>query len=96
MIRILKLWRDQWNLDIPSFYLELLAIRALSGTFISATVDRVDHVLHWLFANVEFACIRDPANTNNVVSDDLTVAEKKAFKNAVGRALTCTWQEFVW
>jgi tRNA nucleotidyltransferase (CCA-adding enzyme) len=32
-IRILKLWRNQKGLDLPSFYLELSAIEALRNTY---------------------------------------------------------------
>jgi hypothetical protein len=38
----------------------------------------------------------DPANTNNILSDDLTVAEKKAVRVAATRALAATdWNQIV-
>jgi hypothetical protein len=41
------------------------------------------------------ARVEDPANTNNIISEDLTVVEKDAIKNAATHALAGTWPEFV-
>jgi hypothetical protein len=40
------------------------------------------------------ARVQTLANTNNIISDDLTVAEKSAIKSAATRALGGTWAEF--
>lgn len=96
-IRILKLWRDQWGLDWPSFYLELTVLRAL-GLFspygdLAANVSKV-----FDFLRDDFLCARivDPANSNNVISEDLTVAEKLAIQSAGARARATTyWRHIV-
>jgi hypothetical protein len=93
--RILKLWRNQHGLDFPSFYLELTVIEALrgySGTF-SQNVWRVFQYLQTTF---ETARVVDPANTNNVISDDLALAEKGKIKFTAGRSLAAkTWEDIV-
>lgn len=93
--RILKLWRNQKTLDFPSFYLELTVIRALAGQFgtLSNNVLRALRYLHDTFPN---ARVVDPANTNNVISDDLTAAERGKIKAAAALALQAKhWSEIV-
>jgi len=95
-IRILKLWRNQKGLDFPSFYLELAVIEALRGTYFNTLTDRIVYALRYLRDTVPNARFVDPANTNNIISDDLTIAEKQAVSAAAGRALAApTWAEVV-
>lgn len=95
--RILKLWRNQKGIDCPSFYLELTVINALPWqlapeTF-SGNVWRVFEYLRDSFSN---ARVVDPANTNNVISDDLTAADKSKVRAAAVAALGAkTWNEIV-
>jgi hypothetical protein len=93
--RILKLWRDQKGFDFPSFYLELTSIRALYGRTgtLSANVWTVFQYLRDTFIN---ARIEDPANTNNIISDDLTGAEKAKVKLFANQALAAKdWSDIV-
>jgi hypothetical protein len=95
-IRILKLWRNQKGIDFPSFYLELSVIAALSGKRsgdFSANVWTTLIYLRDRFAN---ARVVDPANTNNVISDDLTISGKASVAAAASKALNATnWKEIV-
>jgi hypothetical protein len=94
-IRLLKLWRNQKGLDFPSFYLELTVIAALAGKFgtLSANVWRVLQYLRDTFPN---ARVVDPANTNNIISDDLTATERARIKSAAEAALAATnWRQIV-
>lgn len=94
-IRVLKLWRNQKGLDLPSFHLELSAIAALNGNPGSLS-QRVWKALTYLQGNIVTARIVDPSNTNNIVSDDLTVAEKAAIAAAARTALGAkNWSEIV-
>ena len=94
--RILKLWRNQKNLEFPSFYLELATIEALRSTFGSTLDQRVSRVLQYLRDTWPSARFIDPANTNNIISDDLTAAEKRAVSAAAGRAIAApTWADVV-
>jgi hypothetical protein len=76
-IRAIKIWRLLNNLDWPSLYLELFTIRALSGRSRTALADNVLHVLSDIGASLTSTRIEDPANTNNILSDDLTFQEKQ-------------------
>jgi hypothetical protein len=94
--RILKLWRTQHRLDFPSFYLELAVIEALRKGNGSDFASRVWATFQYLAGNFSTARIVDPANTNNVISDDLTAAEKRAIKAAAAQTLQLkTWGEVV-
>ena len=93
--RVLKLWRSQKGLEFPSFYLELTVINALSGSRASLS-DNVWRVFQYLRDGFSNARVVDPANTNNVISNDLTVAERGNVKAAAERALTAAdWNGIV-
>lgn len=94
--RVLKLWRNQKGLDFPSFYLELAVINALSGQLFGTLADNVWKVFPYLRDTFPNARVVDPANTNNIISDDLTDAERAKIKAAAGVALQAkTWGEIV-
>jgi hypothetical protein len=94
-IRILKLWRTQKGLDLPSFYIELTAIDALRG-YTGTLSQNVFRVFRYMSESFVGARVVDPANTNNVISDDLTAAEKNQVKSAADRALRAeNWNEIV-
>jgi hypothetical protein len=93
--RILKLWRDQKRLDFPSFYLELAVIDALSGArgTLSANVWKA---LEYLRDRFPHARVVDPANTNNIISDDLSSAGKAKISTAARQALAASdWNQIV-
>lgn len=93
--RILKLWRAQKGLEFPSFYVELAAINGLEGKngTLSSNVWTMFQYLRDTFPG---ARVVDPANTNNVVSDDLCNAEKAAVRAAAIQALSASnWNHIV-
>jgi len=93
--RVLKLWRNQKGIDFPSFYLELTVINALSGARGSLS-ENVFTVFRYLRDTFPAARVIDPANTNNLLSEDLTVAERVQVKAAAERALAATdWNQIV-
>jgi hypothetical protein len=94
--RIIKLWRNQKGLDFPSFYLELTVIDALSGQFYGTLSGNVWKVFEYLRDRFCTARVVDPANTNNIISDDLTSAEQAKIKAAAEQALRATdWNQIV-
>jgi hypothetical protein len=85
-IRVLKLWRDQNDLDFPSFYLELSTIAALRRRPLGELADNVWAALGYFEQLFVGRAILDPANANNVVSGEMAMAEKMA----IGSAATAT------
>ena len=96
-IRAVKVWRNLHGLDFPSFYLELLVIDGLRATFsFGGLADRVAAALRYVAGNIERARVIDPANCNNIVSEDLTAAEKVRVATAAERALRGSWTQVIW
>jgi hypothetical protein len=93
-IRLLKLWRDQKGFEFPSFYLELATIRALLGAGMDLEIN-VRTCLEYFATKFITTRFEDPANSSNIVSDDLTVAEKLRIRTFARRALTQSWISFV-
>jgi len=99
-IRAMKLWRNHKNIDFPSFYLELTVIEALRGQGLLSSgygdlSKNIVHVLNYLKIDFKTARFVDPANTNNIISDDLTLQEKTLVVQAAERALAGSWEQFI-
>lgn len=93
----LKIWRERHALDLPSFYLELITVLALEAERFGQLADNVFTVLRYLASRLPKAVIRDPANPDNVVSDELTSAQKKTISRAARKALEDDdWKKIVW
>lgn len=96
-IRILKLWRDQHGLEFPSFYLELATVAALRKRPLGELSDNVWHALGYFAQLFVARGTLDPANANNVVSDEMTTAQKLAIARAAAEIRTSgrPWSEIV-
>ena len=93
----MKLWRLRHGLAFPSFYLELAVIDSLQYVRIGNTAANVTKALEHLRDNISTARYLDPANTNNVVSNDCTQAEKADIAAKARESLgKRTWEEIVW
>lgn len=96
-IRAIKIWRNLRSIDISSFYLELVVLRALSGRVTGNTAENVWEVLRFLAEDFETASILDPANTNNVISEELTAAEKTRIASLAFQSRTQpNWSTVIW
>ncbi|EKD44715.1 MAG: hypothetical protein ACD_71C00032G0003 [uncultured bacterium (gcode 4)] len=102
-IKLLKIWRELNNLDFPSIYAEYLIIdNILHGktTNIDYLADNFLYILRELSkdsGNPLFARIVDPANSNNTLSDLLTINEKNLIINkAKESSLKPYWENIIW
>lgn len=102
-IKVLKIWRELNQLDFSSIYLEYLLVRHVLAFKPKGADHLGDNVWYSLnqFAKREsnplFAGVADPANTNNVLSDLLTVADKNAIIARAQDALKSShWNQIVW
>jgi hypothetical protein len=96
-IKIVKIWRRLHQLDFPSFYLELAVIRGLQGRWSGQLASNVLEALNYLSTCLVNDRILDPANTNNVVSDDLSLMDKqKVAAQAKLAASQPSWDRIVW
>jgi hypothetical protein len=93
----LKIWRERHALDFPSFYLELVTLLALESERFGQVAENVFTVLRYLASRLPQAVIRDPANPDNVVSDELTGPQKKTISRAARKALEDDdWEKIIW
>lgn len=94
-IRVLKLWRFQKGFEFPSIYLELATIEALRGQPRGRLSDNIATALRHFESSLTTKRIVDPANTNNVISDDLSASDKLKVATAAKRALAGSWNELI-
>ena len=90
-------------MDFPSIYLEYLLVNNIllnRSKDINSLGDNVWHAFNELAKtqdNPLFARIVDPANSNNILSDLLTVAEKNKTINQAQTAISQkNWNQIVW
>lgn len=96
-IRMIKIWRKCHAIDLPSFYLELSVLQALRNLALDAPSDHFIKVMQYLANDFVAATIYDPANTNNCISEELTVEEKRAVAQAALATLVLTdWSHAIW
>lgn len=96
-IRAIKIWRDLHRLSFPSFYLELFVIDALSGKVRGNVASNVFSALSAIGSNLGSKQIIDPANSNNVISDDLTTSEKTAVARQANASVAKPyWKDIIW
>jgi hypothetical protein len=95
-IILTKIWRLNHKLDFPSFYLELVVIEALKYQR-DGLANNFMAVLEYLSISLVSARFIDPANSNNIISDDLTDIEKKAIASQAKKSKSeRLWESIVW
>lgn len=84
------------DFPLPDFVTELPARDMIvKSTIVSSRT--VDFEPADATIDLETACVIDPANTANVISDDLTAAEKKKIAQAAGKSLEEPyWEQVLW
>lgn len=96
-IRAIKIWRNLHGISFPSFYLELMVIEGLKGRSTNNLSSNVLHGLNYIGDNLQTKRIVDPANTNNVISDDLSASEKRSIaQQARSSANKQYWKDIIW
>jgi hypothetical protein len=93
----LKIWRERMSLDFPSLYLELTVLRALGSERFGQLADNILAVFRHLSSKFEQSAIVDPANSDNILSNDLSASDKKAIAKAARDALYDeNWKKILW
>lgn len=96
-IKAVKIWRNIHNLNFPSFYLELSVLRALRGAKKNQPSTNVLKVFRYFTYSFLSSRVLDPANSNNVISNDLTLAEKRIIIATAKWSLTReNWGQIIW
>lgn len=93
----IKIWRNLHALDFPSFYLELSVLEALSGKRKGRVAVNTLAVFEYLGSEFVYDTIMDPANSNNLLSDELTMAQRKTIARQANTSLSETdWGKIIW
>ena len=80
-----------------AIFLEALTIDALSKRRTYTLADNFLHVLECVRDNIENAHVLDPANSNNVISDDLSRHEKSMLAQQAEKSLSeQNWMDIIW
>lgn len=95
-IRLAKIWRDLHGLKIPSILIEVFAINTLKGRRVDNLGKNFWFLLEAFASEFSTSRIVDPANSNNILSADITVAAKAVIaataQNSVSKQY---WKEIV-
>ena len=92
-----KIWRKRHGLDFPSLFTELSVIEATKYSKYDDYDKNFLTVLEWLSENITSVRIIDTANTNNVISDDLTDSEKSSIANKARESRQKkNWSDIIW
>lgn len=101
-IKLIKIWRELYQLDFPSIYLEYLIINNILHNKSKNIVNLEDNV-RFIFSelvktqgNPLFSRIVDPANSSNILSDLLTTAEKNKIINKAQTAYLTNFENVFW
>lgn len=96
-IKAIKVWRKLRGLEFPSFYLELSVVEALKGKLLAnnPSSNFID-IMNYLATDFVRRIIKDPANSANDVSDELTQQEKLVIQTAAAATLRSKWEEAIW
>lgn len=87
-IKLMKIWKNKWNVKFKSFAMELLVIQALNGSSKTGLKDRIKEVLEYIVENVEEINLIDPANSNNNVADVIEENKKLFIKTTASTCLS--------
>lgn len=99
-IMLLKIWRNQNNLELPSIYLEIFAREVLSSSYFGLESNFIT-LLTAIRDTVLTRKIVDPSNTTNIISADSNISqsEKQQAKHAAEKSLTLIrddWRKVIW
>ncbi len=96
-IQAIKIWRHIHQLDWPSLYLEFFVINALTEKDTDSLSLNFLHALDSIGEALETTCIVDPADPDNVLSNDLTPQEKKTIADQAKKsAAQQHWEDIIW
>lgn len=77
IIRLLKIWKIENNLKIKSVHLEWLAKKSFEVKPITNKIEKdLTNTIYFIASNIENLWIVDSANSNNIISNSISLEEK--------------------
>jgi hypothetical protein len=98
VIKLLKLWKIRQKIDMKSFAMEILSIRALNWSSPSGLANKLRTVWKYIEnTNLDSLILTDPANSNNNLMDSIDNEQKRLLKNKSSEALKLPyWENIIW
>jgi hypothetical protein len=90
-IRLMKLWKARKGVQFKTFILELMTIDGCKGQSLIELEPQLLAAFRYIRDNITTARVVDPANTNNIISDDISSADKAAIKAAAQATLNARY-----
>ncbi|MBK8722299.1 MAG: hypothetical protein IPL95_08530 [Saprospiraceae bacterium] len=82
IIKLLKGWKIANDLNLPSVFIEHLVLRAFVNNSVPHGLDNaLLFIIEYIANNITRIKIVDPGNTNNIISECLTIDEKEKLQN---------------
>ena len=95
-IRLVKVWKKLHNLEFPSFPLEVAVIQSLAGHPYGTLANNFPRVLEYVRDKLPDIQLIDPTKPSNILSDELTTAEKALLASTARQHLQLQWEQVVW
>lgn len=77
VVKLLKIWKNENDINLKSVYLELLVKKAFQNGVVVRTIDKsLLEAINYIGEHIHKIRIIDPANSNNIISDTMTYDEK--------------------
>lgn len=94
-IRLLKLWRERKSVPFKkSFLLEWMTIEGSKGCSFTDLPQQLISALTFIRDNIQTIQVKDPANSNNSLSDDISPMNKTFIRQAADTALRSnSWEQ---
>lgn len=90
-IRLMKVWRERRKVPFKkSFLVEMMTIEGCKGQRFDDLGAQVQASLVYIRDNILSCNVKDPANSNNSLSDDLDMVQRSAIRNAAHFAAQAT------
>ncbi len=95
IIKLMKLWRIKRQVPFKkSFILEIMTINGCKGKGFDDYQGQVFGAFTYIRDNIMTCRIQDPANSNNFLSDDLSIDARKKIKDAAEQAIAAkSWDD---
>jgi len=87
VIKLLKLWKYRRNVPIKTFLLEIITHLACYNATRQSLSVQLENVFEYIANNIVDNIFYDPANKNNIISEDLTLQEKYEIRDKAYKAL---------
>lgn len=93
VIRLMKLWRERKKVPFKkSFLLEMMTIEGSKGKYLLTS--QFISALEYIRDNIETAQVKDPANSSNSLSDDISTADKRRIRSIAESTLkSSNWNQ---